>query len=310
MKISRQKQKEENSINYGYIYKTTNLINGKIYIGQHKGESFDKRYLGSGKYLKCAIKKYGRNNFKCELLEYCESLEDLNDREIYYIKENKSQNKDIGYNIANGGNQISVTASIAEKISKKQKQNFNDPIKGKELRLMLSKANKGKKLSEEHIRKLKDINKNRVRTKEERDKKSKSLKGHKPFWGDEMPEDIRKKLVILLQEGIGITMDFVKNFAKSAPMDFAKEDWHFQRIQNKKFLIQTKGEFFRKRLDKKSVKANQEKAILNMENLEQIRVKLKSIILKKIMQNIFTLKIQIFIFVQYLEENKFKEEKI
>lgn len=178
--------------------------------------------MGSGKYLKCAIKKYGRNNFKCELLEYCESLEDLNDREIYYIEENKSQNKDIGYNIANGGNQISVTASIAEKISKKQKQNFNDPIKGKELRLMLSKANKGKKLSEEHIRKLKDINKNRVRTKEERDKKSKSLKGHKPFWGDEMPEDIRKKIGNSSAGRHWYNNGFCEKFCKECPDGFRK----------------------------------------------------------------------------------------
>lgn len=184
----------EDNINYGYIYKATNLINGKIYIGQHRKPSFDKKYLGSGKHLKYAIKKYGKNNFKCEILEYCSSLEELNSREIYYIKENKSQDRNIGYNITNGGNQISVTPSIAKKLSEKQKQNFNDPIKGEKLRLILSKANKGKKLSEEHINKLKEVNHNRVRTKEERDKKSKSLKGHKPFWGDKMPEHIKEKI--------------------------------------------------------------------------------------------------------------------
>ena len=55
----------------GYIYKTTNLINGKIYIGQHKSSSFDTNYYGSGKLLIKALKKYGKENFKIELIEGC-----------------------------------------------------------------------------------------------------------------------------------------------------------------------------------------------------------------------------------------------
>ena len=55
---------------YGYIYITTNLLNGKKYIGKHKSSEFEfDKYYGSGKYIKAAIKKYGLENFKCELLE-------------------------------------------------------------------------------------------------------------------------------------------------------------------------------------------------------------------------------------------------
>ena len=53
---------------YGYIYKTTNLINGKIYIGKHKSEKYDKNYYGSGKIISIAISKYDISNFKNELL--------------------------------------------------------------------------------------------------------------------------------------------------------------------------------------------------------------------------------------------------
>lgn len=53
---------------YGYIYKTTNLINGKIYVGQHKGK-FDRGYVGSGKILKLALTKYGKQNFLTELID-------------------------------------------------------------------------------------------------------------------------------------------------------------------------------------------------------------------------------------------------
>ena len=65
---------------YGYIYKTTDLETGKIYVGQHKSKSFDTKYYGSGIVISKLIKKYGFDRFKCELLESCNSLEELNDR--------------------------------------------------------------------------------------------------------------------------------------------------------------------------------------------------------------------------------------
>ena len=49
---------------YGYIYKTTNLVNGKIYIGQHKAEKFEHNaYKGSGSYFLEAYKTFGKQNF-------------------------------------------------------------------------------------------------------------------------------------------------------------------------------------------------------------------------------------------------------
>jgi group I intron endonuclease len=84
----------------GIIYKTTNLINGKIYIGQHMKNNSE--YLGSGKALKCAIKKYGKENFVRETLEECE-FELLNERETYWIIKYNSNNKRIGYNMTASG---------------------------------------------------------------------------------------------------------------------------------------------------------------------------------------------------------------
>lgn len=90
-------------IMYGYIYKTTNLINGKIYIGQHKSELFDENYYGSGIILKRAITKYGKTNFVCELLEKCETKQQLEEREIYWIDRLHSCDSKIGYNRSAGG---------------------------------------------------------------------------------------------------------------------------------------------------------------------------------------------------------------
>lgn len=81
------------------IYKTTNLLTGKFYIG--KDEKNNPKYLGSGVYLKRAIKKYGKSNFKKEILEKCKTIDELNESEKYWIK--KSNAKILGYNIADGG---------------------------------------------------------------------------------------------------------------------------------------------------------------------------------------------------------------
>jgi len=82
-----------------YIYKTTNLINGKIYIGQEKGNN--PNYLGSGKILKIAIKKYGIENFKKEILKICNNQEELNESEKYYINTSNCF-PPYGYNICKG----------------------------------------------------------------------------------------------------------------------------------------------------------------------------------------------------------------
>lgn len=83
------------------IYKTTNLINGKIYIG--KDSKNNNNYLGSGILLKSAIKLYGLKNFTKEILEYCDSTEKLNLQEKYWIKYFSSNERRIGYNLTEGG---------------------------------------------------------------------------------------------------------------------------------------------------------------------------------------------------------------
>jgi len=84
------------------IYKITNKINGKIYVG--KNITNDVSYMGSGIILERAKKKYGVNNFVKEIIEKCLSEEKLNEREKYWIEQLQSTNRNIGYNIAEGGN--------------------------------------------------------------------------------------------------------------------------------------------------------------------------------------------------------------
>jgi len=103
---------------YGYIYKTTNLINGKQYIGLHRAKEFDTSYKGSGTILKKAIEKYGWNNFRCEILETCDSNEELNAREEYWIEHYHAVESELFYNIARGGNNAEKTPEYRESLKR------------------------------------------------------------------------------------------------------------------------------------------------------------------------------------------------
>ena len=81
------------------IYKTTNKINGKFYIGADTRNN--PNYFGSGLHLKRAIKKYGRENFIKEILETCKTEKQLYKKERLWIKETKAT--ELGYNISEGG---------------------------------------------------------------------------------------------------------------------------------------------------------------------------------------------------------------
>jgi len=83
------------------IYKTTNLVNGKVYIGRDLKNN--PLYIGSGKVFLRAIEKYRRENFRKEIIEQCSSVEELNEREKYWISFFNSTDKSIGYNIMEGG---------------------------------------------------------------------------------------------------------------------------------------------------------------------------------------------------------------
>jgi len=84
------------------IYKITNKINGKFYIGAHKTSDKDDDYMGSGKALNAAFRKYGIENFKKDILECFETAEEMFAKEKKLVNDEFLLRKDV-YNLRMGG---------------------------------------------------------------------------------------------------------------------------------------------------------------------------------------------------------------
>ena len=116
---------------YGYIYETENLVNHKKYIGKKASSIFLPEYHGSGTILLEAVAKYGEHNFKTHVLEWCESLEQLNEKERYYIRINNAVDSSNYYNIANGGDGGDVTLGWTEERRDKFRQKMSSITEGR-----------------------------------------------------------------------------------------------------------------------------------------------------------------------------------
>lgn len=178
------------------IYKITNTLNGKIYIGKHKTDNLDDGYMGSGTAIQKAIKKYGIENFTKEILfdVYGEDL--MNFLEEVIVDDAFVARRDT-YNMITGGIGGCVKghpgAWAGKNHSKETRMKISESLKGKnkgkhpseEARQKMSEAKKGKAppnkgkpsplrgthLSEETKRKLR-----RPKTEEEKKKTSEAIK--------------------------------------------------------------------------------------------------------------------------------------
>lgn len=92
---------------YGYVYLTTNTVNGMKYIGQHGG-TFDPKYKGSGRKLKRAFNEFGKDKFVSELICYCYSFDELNEMENYYIRKHNAVEDSSYYNTTYSGVNIDM----------------------------------------------------------------------------------------------------------------------------------------------------------------------------------------------------------
>lgn len=119
------------------IYKVTNLVNNKIYIGQsvnslqhRKSEHYKdaKRLNRNTVYFHNALLKYNKEDFRWEIVDNSNSIEELNAKEIYWISYYNSTNKEKGYNLKAGGNGGGLCCeSTKQKIGETTKQKWKNP---------------------------------------------------------------------------------------------------------------------------------------------------------------------------------------
>jgi group I intron endonuclease len=148
------------------IYKTTNKLNGKVYIGKHQTKNPYDNYMGSGKAIKKAIKQYGKENFEKEVLFIFDTAEEMDAKEKEIVNEAFiSTNKT--YNMGLGGEGGPM---------------FNGLRHSEETRKKLADIQRGKKHSEETRKKISDANIRRGAHSEET--KRKLAERAKQRWSD------------------------------------------------------------------------------------------------------------------------------
>jgi len=217
------------------IYKITNKINGKCYVGQTTGP-LNRRWRNHlnprsnpKTYISKAITKHGPTNFTIDVLSECSDLDTLNVAEKYFIDYFQSLSPD-GYNLTTGGE----GKQYSDESKKKMSLSRVGRSPSKETRLKMSENRKGsknpffgKKLSEEHKKKLREIHLGRALSEEHKEKLSKSTKGRKKseatrlkMMGPKSPEQtanniVRLKMMAAAQKGTKLSTSHRQNIAVS-----------------------------------------------------------------------------------------------
>lgn len=173
-KLDSMKQKK-----FNILYKITNNLNDRYYIGIHSTDNLNDNYMGSGKLLNEAYKKYGKSNFKFEILNYCKNRQELVQLEKkivneLFIKDNQTYNISLG---GEGSNLIGNQYQKGKIRTIEHKMNLSKSLKGrssprKGIKINKPAWNSGMKMSEESRKKMSENRKGK-------EPWNKDLKGYK-----------------------------------------------------------------------------------------------------------------------------------
>lgn len=255
---------------YGFIYKITCLTNNKIYIGKTtrtikerwKQHCYDK----STDHFHNAIRKYGKENFKIEIICTCCDKFELNNKEIELISNFDCRNIEVGYNILPGGEGFGSGKDhprFEKPLSKETKKKLFEANIGKKLsdktKDKISKSNIGKIYSDETKKKLSEANIGKKHPSEVKDKISKSKIGKKH-------SDKTKSKMSESRMGVNNTM-FGKNHSDQTKIKISESvSGENHNMFGKHRSIETK-----EKLSKTNGGENNPNAILNWKKVEEIR---------------------------------------
>lgn len=173
-----------------FIYITTNLITKEKYIGKHYGK-LDDSYLGSGKILMRAIEKYGKKNFKRDILYISKTAEENNIKEKEFIKVFNAVKDRTFYNIAEGGDGGDIFHSLPLEQQRQIREEASKRFSGE-----------GNPMYERHHSKetkelLRQVDRSYTQTEEYKQNMSKTVSGNKNgMYGKKHTEESKQKMSI------------------------------------------------------------------------------------------------------------------
>lgn len=201
------------------VYKITNKVNGKIYIGitnQGSGVRYYKHWSDARKGDPCpihkAMAKYGKENFTLEIIDFADTYDELKEKEKFYIKKFNSMNRSVGYNLTEGGDGT-FGRLHSEETKEKIRQKALGRKASEEAKKKMSETRKGK-CSAKMKSHLQEISKIRCHKVYQYDKDLNFIAEY---------ESIRKA-----SEATGINRDTIRLQLKNPPKNL--NDWRIKFI--------------------------------------------------------------------------------
>jgi group I intron endonuclease len=201
-----------------YLYRITDTLNNKVYIGQSNKENerwrqhkYFARQEKPIQYVHRAIKKYGVDHFAYEVIACCKTQEDTDATETLLIEQYDSCNKEKGYNIAPGGNHAwnaglppEMQPGYGRVVSEETKKKISEsnmgkimPLHSSEWKEYMSKIMTGRTLPPEQVEKIARSNRGQKRSEEVKLKLSNAHKGDKHHnYGKSLSETTRMKIAV------------------------------------------------------------------------------------------------------------------
>lgn len=125
---------------YYYLYEVVNKTNGKIYVGVHSTDNLDDGYLGSGVYLKEAVRKYGRESFEKIILKMFDTSEEMFQEEALIVTKDFINRQDTYNGKVGGFGGSSFSEESAKKHSDSVRASYTPELRLKKSNIMIEKA--------------------------------------------------------------------------------------------------------------------------------------------------------------------------